>query len=328
MQTLTDIRALLDAYGLAPKKSLGQNFLCDHNLIRRLVDRSSVGKGDLVLEVGPGTGALTDELVERGCEVIACEMDDGLAGLIRDRFEGCVTLVHGDCLASKREISPEIIEAIDGRPFTLVANLPYNAASPLMMTLACAHANCMGMDVTVQKEAAERLRAEPNTKAYGEVSVIAQALFKVERVATLPPRCFWPSPKVTSEMLSLDRRDTPLTDDPPALARGVHILFSERRKQIGRLFDDSTELPEGVEAQTVKTMDNLGRVLSGLGLGFEHVVQARVFITEFERDYAAMNAVYARYFAEDRRPARTCIGVTGLARGALVEIDFVVKRPD
>lgn len=91
--------------------------------------------------------------------------------------------------------------------------------------------------------------------------------------------------------------------------------------------DDATSLPEGIEAQTVKTMENLKRVLSGLGLGFEHVLQARVFITDFERDYAAMNAVYARYFPEDRRPARTCIGVTGLARRALVEIDLVAKRP-
>lgn len=92
--------------------------------------------------------------------------------------------------------------------------------------------------------------------------------------------------------------------------------------------DDTVPLPAGVEAQTEKTMENLRRVLEGLGLGFEHVVQARVFITEFERDYAAMNEVYARYFPEDRRPARTCIGVTGLARGALVEIDFVVRRPE
>ena len=91
--------------------------------------------------------------------------------------------------------------------------------------------------------------------------------------------------------------------------------------------DDDTPLPDGVEAQTAKTMDNLGRVLAGLGLGFEHVLQARVFITHFERDYAAMNAVYASYFPDNRRPARTCIGVTGLARGALVEIDFVAKRP-
>lgn len=91
--------------------------------------------------------------------------------------------------------------------------------------------------------------------------------------------------------------------------------------------DDARPLPDGIEAQTRKTMDNLRRVLAGLGLGFEHVLQARVFLTEFERDYAAMNAVYASYFPADRRPTRTCIGVTALARGGLVEIDFVAKRP-
>ena len=91
--------------------------------------------------------------------------------------------------------------------------------------------------------------------------------------------------------------------------------------------DDTIALPDGIEAQTHKTMDNLRRVLAGLGLGFEHVLQARVFLTHFQRDYAAMNAVYASYFPEDRRPARTCIGVTGLARDGLVEIDFIAKRP-
>ena len=91
--------------------------------------------------------------------------------------------------------------------------------------------------------------------------------------------------------------------------------------------DDAAPLPDGIEAQTHKTMDNLRRVLAGLGLGFEHVLQARVFLTHFERDYAAMNAVYASYFPVDRRPARTCIGVTALARDGLVEIDFVAKRP-
>lgn len=91
--------------------------------------------------------------------------------------------------------------------------------------------------------------------------------------------------------------------------------------------DDAAPLPAGIEAQTAKTMDNLRRVLAGLGLGFEHVLQARVFLTDFERDYAAMNAVYATYFPADRRPARTCIGVTALARGGLVEIDLVARRP-
>lgn len=91
--------------------------------------------------------------------------------------------------------------------------------------------------------------------------------------------------------------------------------------------DDGKPLPDGVEAQTRRTMENLRLVLEGLGLDFGNVVSARVFLTAFERDYDAMNAVYAEYFGAETRPARTCIGVTGLARGALVEIDCVALRP-
>lgn len=90
--------------------------------------------------------------------------------------------------------------------------------------------------------------------------------------------------------------------------------------------DDSRPLPEGVDAQTRRVMDNLIIVLTGMGLDLSHVVQARVYLTEFKRDYPAMNAAYASYFPEDRRPARTCVGVTGLARDALVEIDFIARR--
>lgn len=91
--------------------------------------------------------------------------------------------------------------------------------------------------------------------------------------------------------------------------------------------DDGLPLPEGIEAQTHKVFDNLKCVLANLGLGLEHVLCARVFLTDFYADYAAMNAVYAGYFPPDRRPARTCVGVTGLARRARVEIDFIARRP-
>jgi reactive intermediate/imine deaminase len=91
--------------------------------------------------------------------------------------------------------------------------------------------------------------------------------------------------------------------------------------------DDARPMPEGIEAQTRRTMENLAIVLENLGLGLEHVVAGRVFLTRFEEDYEAMNAIYESYFPTDQRPARTCIGVTGLARGALVEIDFIAKRP-
>ena len=91
--------------------------------------------------------------------------------------------------------------------------------------------------------------------------------------------------------------------------------------------DDARPMPEGIEAQTRRTMENLAIVLENLGLGLEHVVAGRVFLTRFEEDYEAMNAIYESYFPTDQRPARTCIGVTGLARGALVEIDFIANRP-
>ncbi len=91
--------------------------------------------------------------------------------------------------------------------------------------------------------------------------------------------------------------------------------------------DDAAPLPAGVEAQTRKVMDNLKIVLAGLGLGLEHVVSVRAYLTRFAEDYAAMNRTYASYFPDDRRPARTCVGVTGLARGALVEIDLIARRP-
>ena len=209
MQSLTHIRALLESRGLSPKKSLGQNFLIDHNLIRRLVDESGVGAGDVVLEVGPGTGALTTELLERGCIVIACELDTALAALLRetlgdecpDRF----TLVEGDCLASKRQLSPDVVGALAGRAFTLVANLPYHAATPLMLALLTRHPECAGQFVTIQKEVGERLEARPGSKAYGSISVVAQSAADVSRVATLPRECFWPRPEVTSVMTWLSR---------------------------------------------------------------------------------------------------------------------------
>jgi reactive intermediate/imine deaminase len=91
--------------------------------------------------------------------------------------------------------------------------------------------------------------------------------------------------------------------------------------------NDSAPLPDGVETQTRRVMDNLGLVLAGLNLGFEHVLGVRAYLTHFNEDYVAMNAVYASYFPADRRPARTCIGVTGLARNARVEIDFIARRP-
>lgn len=250
MQTLSEIKELLASRGLAPMKRLGQNFLVDQNLLRRLVEASGAGEGDLVLEVGPGTGTLTEALLERGCRVVACELDRGLADLLRERLsEPCgdrFMLIEGDCLAGKRTINPVILDALGERPFRLVANLPYGAATPLLLTLLVDHPACSEMHVTIQREVADRLRASPGTKEYGELSIVAQALAAVERICLAPPECFWPRPQVTSEMLSLRRRTEPLTDDAHRLQALCRRLFTKRRKQIGAILGRDTPLPPGV----------------------------------------------------------------------------------
>lgn len=236
-QTLEEIRTLLEGYGCAPKKSLGQNFLIDRNLVGKLVNEAGVGEGDLVLEVGPGTGTLTGELLGRGCRVIACELDDGLARIMRDRFGAHerFTLVHGDCLASKRLLSPEIAQHIGDRPFSLVANLPYQAATPLMLTLLARHPGCGVLAVTIQKEVADRLLAGPGSKVYGSISVVAQSASTITRIANLPNECFWPRPNVVSAMVLLRRLETPMTEDIAGLAEFCQQTFAGRRKQLAGL---------------------------------------------------------------------------------------------
>lgn len=252
MQSLADIRRILEARGLAPRKSFGQNFLLDHNLIRKLVDASGVGAGDVVLEVGPGTGALTEELLARGCRVVAAEIDRGLCEHLRAHFAvqagtGQFTLIEGDCLADKRTLAPPIINALGPGPFTLVANLPYAAATPVMSILLTAHPGCRGLFVTIQREVADRLRAAPGSKDYGTLSIIAQVAAEVRSVAALPPECFWPRPEVTSAMVGLVRRPAPLVPDVRRFADFSQSLFAQRRKQLGAILGRHLPWPEGID---------------------------------------------------------------------------------
>lgn len=257
MQTLTEMKRLLEERGLAPRKALGQNFLIDQNLVRKLVDASGAAPGDLLLEVGPGTGTLTEELLSRGCEVVACELDRGLAQLLRDRLVapeggqpvgGRLTLVEGDCLQSKRSLNPAVLAALRGRPFKLVANLPYGAATPLITTLLTSHPECPAMYVTVQREVADRLAAGPGSKDYGPLSVVVGASADVRLIANLPPECFWPKPDVTSAMVAVVRREKPVIEDLGALGVLCQRVFGQRRKQLGSILGRDREFPLGIRA--------------------------------------------------------------------------------
>ena len=248
VQTLAEIRHLLESYGLSPRKSFGQNFLIDHNLIRTLIDAAGVGDGDLVLEVGPGTGSLTEPLLDRGCTVIACEIDHGLARVMRDRLgdRARFTLVEGDCLQSKKTLAPAIVEAIAQRSFTLVANLPYGVATPLLLELLTRHAIARAMHVTIQHEVAQRLTAQPGTKQYGTLGVVVQALAHVRVIKRVPSECFWPRPDVSSAMVSIKRRPDPLTAHPGEFSRFCVRLFTMRRKQLGAALGRSLAFPTGI----------------------------------------------------------------------------------
>ncbi|MCW5756907.1 MAG: ribosomal RNA small subunit methyltransferase A [Phycisphaeraceae bacterium] len=273
MQTLAQIKDLLESRGLRPKRSLGQNFLTDHNLILKLVRACGVGAHSRVLEVGPGTGTLTEALLETGARVLSVELDDALAGLLEERLgeRDNFTLLHGDCLRGKRSLHPGIIEWIGDAPFLLVANLPYGCATPLLSTLLMHHPRCTVMGVTIQKELGDRLLAPAGTRDYGPLSVIAQATCEVERLAHLPPACFWPRPQVDSSMLVLRRRAEPMAD-PVVLSAVCAALFQQRRKRIAgplRTLLGERPPPEGVdpamraEAVGVGALCALARLVGG-----------------------------------------------------------------
>ena len=278
MQTLTEIRQLLAERGLTPRHRLGQNFLHDKNQLTKLVEAANIQPNDLILEVGPGTGTLTEALLERGANVIACELDEQLADLLHERLDGRITLIRGDALDKHRRLNPFIIEALNGRAFQLVANLPYQIASPLISSLLTDHPNCRGICVTIQKEVAERLMAKPSSKEYGSLTIIVQAFADVKLLSTLSPSCFWPPPEVTSAMVSVTpKRSTSIESGATssrAFSTFITQLFSKRRKQLGTIFG----------RQHVGWMDNRLQPLANLRPDAISVEQAIALWQAFARE--------------------------------------------
>jgi 16S rRNA (adenine1518-N6/adenine1519-N6)-dimethyltransferase len=231
--TLTprQVRELLSAHGISPSRALGQNFVADPNTVRRIARLAEVGPGDRVVEIGPGLGSLTLALVETGASVTAVEVDRHLLPALRSVVEPHgVRVVHGD--AMRLDWSAVLG---GGGGWSLVANLPYNIATPLVLDLLAGVPAIERMLVMVQREVGERLAAQPGEKAYGIPSVKVAYRASAEVVGRVPPTVFIPPPRVESVLVRLRRLPGPPVEaDPAALFRLVEAGFRQRRKMLRR----------------------------------------------------------------------------------------------
>jgi len=264
MQTKQQIQALLASAGISPRHRFGQNFMIDQNLLRIVAEAGQISAGEAVIEVGPGTGTLTEELLGRGATVTAVEIDRDLAALLRERFKENqeFELIEGDALDGKHDLNSELLAVIEAAkgPVKLVANLPYNIASPLIIEMLMAGTSLLAF--TVQKEVARRLAAEPGSEAYGGLSVMTQLLSRVEVLRTLPATAFWPAPKIESALVRM-RGENRLgsADRARSFSQFLQQLFSSRRKtlrkSLGNLGQDATSILERVKLNANARAENL-----------------------------------------------------------------------
>jgi 16S rRNA (adenine1518-N6/adenine1519-N6)-dimethyltransferase len=243
-QTQSYLRDLFQRRGIAPRHRFGQNFLIDLNIHELIVNSAEVGPGDVVLEVGPGAGALTALMADRAAAVVAVDIDPAMAALAGEATAGMpnVRVLNADALAGKNRLNPEVLDNVRAglavapdRKFKLVANLPYNVATPIVGNLLV-HDELRPerMVITIQKELADRMLAPPATEAYGALSVLCQALAEVTLVRVLPPSVFWPRPKVDSAVVKLvpDPAKREAVGDLGWFHSVVRRVFIHRRKHL------------------------------------------------------------------------------------------------
>ena len=232
-----EVTDLLARHALRPRRALGQHFVIDPNTVRRIARLAEVGPGDRVVEIGAGLGALTLALAETGAAVVAVELDDGLVAVVRElvaaREVRRVRVVQGDALALDWD---EVLDRPGAGGWVLVANLPYNVATPLVADLLDQVPAIGRMLVMVQQEVGERLAAGAGDPAYGAVSVKVAYWATARLLGRVPPEVFWPRPAVDSALVAIERRPVPAVDpslvDPVALFSLVRSGFAHRRKML------------------------------------------------------------------------------------------------
>lgn len=226
------------------KKKFGQNFLIDPHVLDKIVDAAQITKDDFVLEIGPGIGTLTQYLCENARQVLAVEIDDKLIPILKETLQPYdnVEVLHGDIL--KQDIQQIADTYNDGKPIKVVANLPYYITTPIIMELFESHVPLENVTVMVQKEVADRMKAEPGTKDYGALSLAVQYYAKPYIAAFVPPNCFMPRPNVGSAVIRLDclARVPVEVHNEKLMFRLIRASFNQRRKTLQNGIANSAEL--------------------------------------------------------------------------------------
>lgn len=235
---------VLNKYHFVFQKKFGQNFLIDTHVLDKIVSAAEVTKEDLVLEIGPGIGTMTQYLCENAREVIAVEIDKKLIPILEDTLSEYdnVTIINEDIL--KVDIKKIAYEKNDGRPIKVVANLPYYITTPIIMGLFESHVPIKNITVMVQKEVADRMQVGPGTKDYGALSLAVQYYAEPYIVANVPPNCFMPRPNVGSAVIRLTRHEEVPVDviDEKLMFRIIRASFNQRRKTLLNSLNNSAEL--------------------------------------------------------------------------------------
>lgn len=235
---------ILQKYKFVFQKKFGQNFLIDTHVLEKIIDAAGIGKDDMVLEIGPGIGTMTQYLAEAARKVVAVEIDKNLIPILHETLQGYdnVKIIQGDIL--KVDISRLVEEENGGKPIKVVANLPYYITTPIIMGLFEGNVPIESITVMVQKEVADRMQVGPGSKDYGALSLAVQYYAEPYIAANVPPNCFMPRPNVGSAVIRLTRHKTPPVDvkNPELMFKLVRASFNQRRKTLQNGLNNSQEL--------------------------------------------------------------------------------------
>lgn len=274
---------VIQKYEFAFQKKFGQNFLIDTHVLDKIISAAGVTKDDMVLEIGPGIGTMTQYLAEAASRVVAVEIDTNLIPILKETLGEYdnVTVINEDIL--KVDIKNLAVEYNGGRPIKVVANLPYYITTPIIMGLFESGVPIDNITVMVQKEVADRMQVGPGSKDYGALSLAVQYYADPYIVANVPPNCFIPRPNVGSAVIRLTRHKNPPVEvqDPGLMFKLVRASFNQRRKTLQNGLNNSQEISFPKEL-IIKAIESLGvpATVRGETLTLEQFAQLANYFTE------------------------------------------------